>query len=70
MLVTLEGAIPANAGNPSFWLQLGALYQEAEQFDNAVTAYETARTNATTAIPTWNVDYQLATLYFAQGDAA
>lgn len=70
VLVTLEGAIPANAGNPSFWLQLGALYQEAEQFDNAVTAYETARTNATTAIPTWNVDYQLATLYFAQGDAA
>ena len=70
ILTAVEGALEKAGDDPTLWLQLGRLYQEAGQFDDAVAAYEEARGRANTAVPAWSVNYQLATLYFAQGDVA
>ena len=70
ILEAVEGALDKAGDDPALWIQLGQLYQGAGRFDEAVTAYEEARGRANSAIPVWSVNYQLATLYFAQGDEA
>ncbi len=55
--------------NARAWLQAGQIYQRIEQYDQALAAFQEARaTGLGTTVPSWNVDFLEASVYYEKGD--
>jgi tetratricopeptide (TPR) repeat protein len=51
-------------------VQAGHFYQQAGDYDAAIAALEEARQLGGAQVPAWNIDFQLAQVYFEMGDVA
>ncbi|MCI0394687.1 MAG: tetratricopeptide repeat protein [Chloroflexi bacterium] len=67
-IASLEEGLARQPGDPRFWLEKGQVYQQLENFEEALAAYEEARERANAQVPPWNVDYLMATLFLDMGD--
>ena len=68
-IADLEAGLAVSKGNPRAWLRVGQLYQEIGKYEEAISAYESARVQERgQTVPEWNIDYLIATVYQAVGD--
>ena len=54
--------------DPRRWFQLAQLYQELDQYDEAISAYNNAIDLENRQVPAWNTLLQMALLYEQKGD--
>ncbi len=69
---TIEEGLEINPNNARAWLRLGQIYQQLEQYDEAVNAFSSVRqydSNGRVA-PAWNIDLLIARALFQKGDLA
>lgn len=66
---SLNGGLEYEPKNERAWLQLGQLYQQVADYEDAIPALQNALDNDTTnRLPTWNLNYLIATAYRQLGD--
>lgn len=64
----LQGGLERDESNPRAWAQAGQIYQELNLSTEAISAYEQAMLlNRRNTVPSWNLDFLLATAYADAG---
>ncbi len=65
----LETGLSLEPNRPRAWIQAGQIYQQLFRYSEALTALEQARNLAETSdLPSWNVDFLEARVFFEMGN--
>lgn len=66
---SLEQGLERDSSNLSAWLRLGQIYDEIGDYEQALATYTRARElNVTDQVPSWNIDYLMATVHQKMGN--